>query len=524
VGGVQSSPRPRADPARPRRSSPAAASDDAAALGVRPEVWPRDLVARPCSVSGAAWHRAGLVSGSAARVAYHAAWLAHLEAPADASLQPLVSIVIPAFEADATIHAAVRSALEQTYPRVEIIVVDDGSMQPLAPLLAHYGPGVRVIRQANGGVASARNAAVRATTADLVHFLDADDTLDPTCVDRKVDALRMVPDAEVCVSSYRSAGENSFKSADSHAPPAFGDEFCPTRDLLTCCVRRYAFQTSTVLAARCLLLEAGPMDERLLQGEDSHYWFQLARRDAKVVAIDRDLGTRSFVANSLTTQREENSRFAAVQGMLMLCGILGEVSYWRHLVPALSRFERERCWGYVTRDDHPLLKTLREELLEAVVKLPDAAGRGGLSAHPPSAMLREVVRNRMRIETSRGGSADRFSECLSAAAEQVLADSPPVTARDLEFWIGAQLGRRAHGFVVACFSPLYAWVDERMRQPDGAPWRSRIGEFDEIWRAHPYHLRWFFRTRPTARSVVLLLRYGPHRKWLRPRTRETDPS
>src|SRR3954447_1295253 len=86
---------------------------------------------------------------------------------------PLVSVVIPVFDGEAYLAAAIESALAQTYEPVEVIVVDDGSTDGSAAVAARYD--VRMLRQPNRGVSAAYNAGVEAARGELIAFLDADD-------------------------------------------------------------------------------------------------------------------------------------------------------------------------------------------------------------------------------------------------------------------------------------------------------------------------------------------------------------
>jgi glycosyltransferase involved in cell wall biosynthesis len=88
---------------------------------------------------------------------------------------PLVSVIIPAYNAARYVGAAVESVLAQSYRPLEVIVVDDGSTDDTGGALGRYGGAVRYVRQPNRGPAAARNLGIRAATGRWLAFLDADD-------------------------------------------------------------------------------------------------------------------------------------------------------------------------------------------------------------------------------------------------------------------------------------------------------------------------------------------------------------
>jgi glycosyltransferase involved in cell wall biosynthesis len=96
---------------------------------------------------------------------------------------PVVSVIIPCYRQAHFLSDAIESALTQTYPNVEVIVVNDGSPDDTAGVAARYS-GVRYIEQANSGLAAARNAGLAHSRGEFIVFLDADDRLMP-------DALRL---------------------------------------------------------------------------------------------------------------------------------------------------------------------------------------------------------------------------------------------------------------------------------------------------------------------------------------------
>lgn len=93
--------------------------------------------------------------------------------------EPLVSVIVPAYQAQATLGGAISGILTQSYPNVECVVVDDGSTDRTAAVAEAFGPPVRVIRQENAGTAAARNAAIAQAHGEFIALCDSDDILLP---------------------------------------------------------------------------------------------------------------------------------------------------------------------------------------------------------------------------------------------------------------------------------------------------------------------------------------------------------
>ena len=122
---------------------------------------------------------------------------------------PTVSVVIPAYNASATIARAIDSCLAQTVPLWQIIVVDDGSSDGLAELVrTRYTDPVTLIRQTNSRTAAARNRGIDAATGDFVGFLDADDYWEPGKIQRQLSIFATHPQVNVVAGRffYQSPG------------------------------------------------------------------------------------------------------------------------------------------------------------------------------------------------------------------------------------------------------------------------------------------------------------------------------
>jgi glycosyltransferase involved in cell wall biosynthesis len=175
--------------------------------------------------------------------------------------EPRLSVIIPAFNAEAFLAEAIESVRHQSYRNLEIIVVDDGSTDATAGIAARFA-GVRVLAQGRGGPSAARNRGLRAADGDLVAFLDADDWWSASKLATQLPRLREDPNLEA-VSGYvqcvRPAGRAAGGGAvvDAGPPrllPSFG----------------------SLVARRAAFDRVGALDESLRHGEDID-WFMRSR-------------------------------------------------------------------------------------------------------------------------------------------------------------------------------------------------------------------------------------------------------
>lgn len=117
-----------------------------------------------------------------------------------------VSVVVPAFNVETWLAGAIESVVSQDPAPHEVIVVDDGSTDGTARLAESIGPGVKLVRRPNGGLAAARNTGVDAATGDLILFLDADDELLPGALAVLIDLRRRFPDAAAYIPNHNEVG------------------------------------------------------------------------------------------------------------------------------------------------------------------------------------------------------------------------------------------------------------------------------------------------------------------------------
>lgn len=241
---------------------------------------------------------------------------------------PTVSIVIPAYNAAWCIERAVDSVLAQTFRDFELIVVDDGSTDDTAEVLAVYRGALRVVTQPNGGMSSARNAGIRAATGRYIAFLDADDRWLPDKLALQVEVLEARPDLAFCAAIAtleNPAGEKigewrGLGSATTGVSEVFANHAA------------VAGGASAVLARRHLVQELGGFDTDLAGAEDTDLWIRLAARggfvclDTPLVVVVRrpDSVSRNFGA-----MRRGALAMTRKNRILLPSGLRG--AFWRRL-------------------------------------------------------------------------------------------------------------------------------------------------------------------------------------------------
>ena len=180
-----------------------------------------------------------------------------------------VSVIIPAYNAERDIAAAVRSVLAQTCQDFEIIVVDDGSRDGTLAALQPFGKRVRVHQQRNAGVSAARNTGARLAAGDWLAFLDADDAWMPAKLERQL-ALT-TPMSFTDRLNIGALGD--LPVLQSTATPMRGG------DIFVALMREANFiTTSSVMIRRALFAELGGFDPSLQTAEDWDLWLRVAAR------------------------------------------------------------------------------------------------------------------------------------------------------------------------------------------------------------------------------------------------------
>ncbi|ROT98394.1 glycosyltransferase [Marinobacter sp. R17] len=206
---------------------------------------------------------------------------------------PLVTVIIPAFNAEDYLDETLSSIEAQTYPNIEIIVVDDGSTDSTPEIVNGHTSRVRYIRQDNSGSCSApRNLGLRHAAGEFITFFDADDIMLPHKVEHQVEQFFSYPEAVFVTSNYRNFTENE-KSADHFSSCPLIAEKCleigpgpfllPSQSCRNILLEENFTIASSPLFRRSLVFNEGGFDESLRACEDFHLIYRIAMKGPVVV-------------------------------------------------------------------------------------------------------------------------------------------------------------------------------------------------------------------------------------------------
>ena len=204
-------------------------------------------------------------------------------------MKPLVSILIPAYNAENTIVCTLESAIAQTWQRKEIIVVDDGSTDRTAEVVQQF-KDVKLVSTENQGLSGAQNNAFPLSQGDYIQYLDADDLLAPDKIERQLAALGEFDSRRILLSSPWAPFYYRIRHA-RFVRNSLWQDLSPVDWLLRAMRENMFMHNATWLVSRQLAKAAGPWDARLHVDQDGEYFCRvlLASEGTRFVP-----GTRTY--------------------------------------------------------------------------------------------------------------------------------------------------------------------------------------------------------------------------------------
>jgi len=286
----------------------------------------------------------------------------------------LVSILIPAYNAEKWIGETIQSALNQTWPRKEIVIVDDGSRDnTLRIARAFESASVKVITQENRGASAARNKALTFAQGDFIQWLDADDLLAPDKISQQ---LRYVDEsqrnARVLLSS--AFGEFCYRMQKAEFKPnSLWRDLAPVDWILIKFAENLWVNPASWLVSREVTNLAGPWDERLSLDDDGEYFCRIVASSEKIEFINE---AKSFYRRSSLDSLSRANSYKACESLLLSLEL--SIGYLRSLEDSertrTASLKLLQTWfHYFYPEKHELVKKMNDLAceLEGILVPPD---------------------------------------------------------------------------------------------------------------------------------------------------------
>jgi len=231
----------------------------------------------------------------------------------------LVSIIIPAYNAENFIEETIHSALNQTYKNIEIIVVDDCSTDnTLSKAKKFEEKGVIVVSKKNSGASDTRNKGFLLSKGDYIQYLDADDLLSPEKIENQLNYFAQFGDQIIVSSQWDRFADNHL--SETQFPERFLDRDwdSPIEWLINSWMGKGMAQTSIWLTPRALIQGAGEWNTKMLGNDDGEFFCRVLLKAKKIYFCkDAYVYYRSNITNSLS-QRPGRKNVEALLGSYSL--------------------------------------------------------------------------------------------------------------------------------------------------------------------------------------------------------------
>ena len=216
---------------------------------------------------------------------------------------PHVSIIMPAFNAEKTIYSAIDSVLNQSFNEWELLIINDGSSDGTLDVISVFkDKRIKLINQANQGVAAARNSGLKIACGEYIAFLDADDLWLPSKIQKQVSTFSQFGEEVALIyTGYRGFKFSSIDSFSMVTEPINIHE----DDYYRLLVSDY-IATLTVMIRRDILKEIGYFREDLRGTEDWDYWIRIAKL-YKLKKINEELALYRISSGSLSSNKLTHS-------------------------------------------------------------------------------------------------------------------------------------------------------------------------------------------------------------------------
>jgi glycosyltransferase involved in cell wall biosynthesis len=206
--------------------------------------------------------------------------------------RPLISTIIPVYNGELYIQEAVQSVLDQTYPEVEIIIVDDGSTDGTSRIVRGFGAPIRYIFQENAGPSAARNKGIASSCGGYLAFLDADDLFMPEKLEKQLLRLQEDPDLDMV-----------FGQVEQFYSPDLSDE--EKKRFTVSKMKLPGIFPSAMLIRRAAFERVGFFDTRLRVGQFLDWYMKAMETGLTLYTLDDVVVKRRIHRSNMTSQSSQ---------------------------------------------------------------------------------------------------------------------------------------------------------------------------------------------------------------------------
>jgi len=225
-------------------------------------------------------------------------------------VSPLVSVIVPCKDAAPWLADTINSCLNQTWPKLELIIVDNGSSDGSLALAGKYeSPSVKIIECARNGASAARNAGLQQTRGNLVQFLDADDVLDRDKIRIQVERLGRLPEGTIASGAW--ARFHREPAASIFSPEPVWRDFSPTDFLISSWLGGGMMPSFAWLTPRQVIEKAGSWNEELSLNDDGEFFSRVVLASKGIAFCGDARGFYRTLPYPTLSKRRDRKGFAS---------------------------------------------------------------------------------------------------------------------------------------------------------------------------------------------------------------------
>lgn len=230
-------------------------------------------------------------------------------------MQPLVSIIIPIYNAELFLAETIECTLKQSYQNTELILIDDGSKDGSYEIAKRYENNkITVVKQANKGASAARNHGIALAKGEYIQFLDADDFLHPEKIEHQINVLNSYSDLHLIGGTWQRFVKNLDDLYGDIAPETQGE--IQYFNKVNWLINRPMMIPHTWLVSKKLISIAGPWNEEITLNDDGEFFYRVIAASSGVV-IARKAATyyRSFNNASLSSRNGRKAMLSWIKSI-----------------------------------------------------------------------------------------------------------------------------------------------------------------------------------------------------------------